>query len=199
MTRLHGTLVKWNAARGFGFVLPAQGNADVFVHVSEFAQAGPPPRVGELVSFEIETTPDGRRRAVRVWRAGGPPLSREAHFDRSVAPRARQHHGAPQALSRIGFAAGVGALLVLATGLFRNVDLGTWFSHPGKDEAQPGARVASAAIAADDRATFTCDGRTRCAQMSSCAEATFFLKHCPNVQMDGDHDGIPCEQQWCRH
>ena len=44
---------------------------------------------------------------------------------------------------------------------------------------------------------FKCDGRTHCSQMTSCAEATFFLKNCPSVKMDGDHDGIPCEQQFC--
>ena len=45
--------------------------------------------------------------------------------------------------------------------------------------------------------TSGCDGRTYCSQMTSCAEAKYFLAHCPNVKMDGDHDGIPCEQQWC--
>jgi hypothetical protein len=25
----------------------------------------------------------------------------------------------------------------------------------------------------------------------------FYLKHCPGVEIDGDHDGIPCEQQLC--
>ncbi|MBK1714844.1 excalibur calcium-binding domain-containing protein [Rubrivivax gelatinosus] len=44
---------------------------------------------------------------------------------------------------------------------------------------------------------FSCDGRTRCTQMHSCAEAKFFLDRCPNTEMDGDGDGIPCEQQWC--
>ena len=44
---------------------------------------------------------------------------------------------------------------------------------------------------------FRCDGRRYCSEMSSCAEAKYFLKHCPNVSMDGNHDGIPCEQQWC--
>ncbi len=44
---------------------------------------------------------------------------------------------------------------------------------------------------------FRCDGRRFCSQMSSCAEATYFLRHCPNVQMDGDGDGVPCESQWC--
>lgn len=46
-------------------------------------------------------------------------------------------------------------------------------------------------------ASHRCDGRKHCSQMTSCAEATYFLKHCPGVQMDGDNDGIPCEQQWC--
>jgi Excalibur calcium-binding domain len=46
-------------------------------------------------------------------------------------------------------------------------------------------------------ATFTCDGRAYCSQMTSCEEATYFLQHCPGVKMDGDHDGIPCERQWC--
>jgi hypothetical protein len=45
--------------------------------------------------------------------------------------------------------------------------------------------------------TFTCGGRTHCSQMTSCEEATYFLKNCPAVKMDGDNDGVPCEQQWC--
>ena len=45
---------------------------------------------------------------------------------------------------------------------------------------------------------FRCDGRTHCSQMTSCAEATYFLRNCPNTKMDGNNDGIPCERQWCR-
>jgi hypothetical protein len=44
---------------------------------------------------------------------------------------------------------------------------------------------------------FRCDGRIYCSQMTSCAEATFFLRNCPGVKMDGDNDGVPCERQWC--
>jgi hypothetical protein len=33
--------------------------------------------------------------------------------------------------------------------------------------------------------------------MTSCAEAKFFLNNCPGTKMDGNNDGIPCEQQWC--
>ena len=44
---------------------------------------------------------------------------------------------------------------------------------------------------------FKCDGRTHCSNMTSCAEATFFLQNCPGVEMDGNNDGVPCEKQWC--
>jgi hypothetical protein len=46
---------------------------------------------------------------------------------------------------------------------------------------------------------FTCEGKTRCSQMHSCEEATFYLAHCPGVEIDGDHDGVPCENQLCGH
>ena len=46
--------------------------------------------------------------------------------------------------------------------------------------------------------TFSCDGRKHCSQMTSCAEATYFIQHCPNTKMDGNNDGIPCEKQWCK-
>lgn len=60
------------------------------------------------------------------------------------------------------------------------------------------APVRVAPVPAAEPTSFRCDGRTRCSQMHSCAEAKFFLAHCPAVQMDGDHDGVPCETQWCR-
>ena len=50
----------------------------------------------------------------------------------------------------------------------------------------------------DEKASaYKCDGRTRCSEMRSCAEAKFFLANCKNVIMDGDKDGVPCESQWC--
>ncbi|WP_230402538.1 excalibur calcium-binding domain-containing protein [Plesiomonas shigelloides] len=45
----------------------------------------------------------------------------------------------------------------------------------------------------DSVESFTCDGRQHCSQMNSRAEAEYFIKHCPNTKMDGDNDGIPCE------
>jgi hypothetical protein len=51
----------------------------------------------------------------------------------------------------------------------------------------------------DSTENFKCDGREYCSQMTSCAEAMYFNKNCPNTKMSGDGDGIPCEKQWCGH
>ncbi|WP_420001954.1 excalibur calcium-binding domain-containing protein [Acinetobacter sp. LF10] len=45
---------------------------------------------------------------------------------------------------------------------------------------------------------FQCDGRTHCSQMRSYEEAVFFLRNCPDTEMDGNNDGEPCERQF-RH
>lgn len=95
--------------------------------------------------------------------------------------------------------------------------------HPTKDElnAERKKRLAEAAAAAASApkpptpstrpesttraglphrdSGFRCDGRQHCSQMRSCAEAKFFLAHCPGVKLDGNRDGTPCEQQWCTH
>lgn len=43
-------------------------------------------------------------------------------------------------------------------------------------------------------AGFSCsDGKTKCGQMSSCAEARFHLESCGISRLDGDGDGMPCE------
>jgi hypothetical protein len=70
-----------------------------------------------------------------------------------------------------------------------------WPSQP--EVAGRPADVPNRALAPSS--AFKCDGRTYCSQMSSCAEAEYFLAHCPGVKMDGDHDGIPCEEQHCGH
>lgn len=60
------------------------------------------------------------------------------------------------------------------------------------------AKSVPVAVGSTSVAAYRCDGRTYCSQMHSCEEATYFLRHCPGVKMDGNNDGVPCEKQWCR-
>jgi hypothetical protein len=73
----------------------------------------------------------------------------------------------------------------------------TRYQNRARIQRVAGAEVQSTKIG-PGAAAFKCDGRTYCSQMRSCAEATFFLKNCPGTKMDGNHDGIPCEMQWCK-
>jgi hypothetical protein len=91
-------------------------------------------------------------------------------------------------------------LIVLALGWYGNQ------KYRGYKQEQPSGTSEAAAVnhgrttseVPSDRSPFKCDGRTYCSQMTSCEEAKFFLKNCPNTKMDGNNDGIPCERQWCK-
>lgn len=63
--------------------------------------------------------------------------------------------------------------------------------------AAPTPAAPNASPVSTSTTRFSCDKRQYCSQMTSCAEAKFFLSHCPGTKMDGDKNGIPCEQQWC--
>jgi len=64
--RSRGRLVNWNDERGFGFLKPADGSPDVFVHVSAFVKEGRHIETGHEYEFDIEAGPDGKRKARRV-------------------------------------------------------------------------------------------------------------------------------------
>jgi predicted negative regulator of RcsB-dependent stress response len=71
--------------------------------------------------------------------------------------------------------------------------------QPSVEAAASHTSVRQAAPSESQTASpFKCDGRIYCSQMTSCAEATFYLKNCPGTKMDGNNDGIPCEKQWCK-
>jgi endonuclease YncB( thermonuclease family) len=74
----------------------------------------------------------------------------------------------------------------------RNGECAQGGAAPKKSAAAP------AAIVTADASGRRCDGRTACSQMTSCEEATWFLKNCPAAKIDGNNDGVPCEKQWCK-
>lgn len=68
-----GKIEKWNDDRGFGFIAPADGGEDVFVHVSAFDGSGRRPVTGDAVRYALGRDGRGRaqaRNVVFVSRAG---------------------------------------------------------------------------------------------------------------------------------
>lgn len=178
--RIHGTLTRWNDDRGFGFIEPAGAGTEIFVHISAFPHDHVRPRLGELVSFEIEVRGDGKKHAVSVMRPGSRTMPGRARHSPSAASRQNP-------LSTM-----ITVLALVAIGWFAYTKL----AADRSPSPIPVAHVDRTPAAAGE-SVFSCDGRTRCAQMTSCAEATFFIRQCPGTKMDGDGDGTPCESQWC--
>lgn len=60
--------VKWfNSTKGFGFIAPEGGSKDVFVHISAVERAGLTGLAdGQKVSFDLETSRDGRQSAANL-------------------------------------------------------------------------------------------------------------------------------------
>ncbi len=54
-----GTVKFFDSARGFGFISPEDGSADVFVHISAVERSGLG-YLSEGQKLEFETQPDGR-------------------------------------------------------------------------------------------------------------------------------------------
>jgi uncharacterized membrane protein YsdA (DUF1294 family)/cold shock CspA family protein len=61
-----GELARWDDERGFGFLTPVDGGADVFLHISAFPRAAGRPRVGDLLNFSVGRGDNGRLRAENV-------------------------------------------------------------------------------------------------------------------------------------
>jgi CspA family cold shock protein len=62
-----GTVKWYNATKGYGFIAPEQGGADVFVHVSAVEQAGLQGlNEGQRVSYELEQGRQGKTSATSL-------------------------------------------------------------------------------------------------------------------------------------
>lgn len=190
--RSTGILRSWHDERGFGFIAPTRGGAELFVHVSALPRDGSRPVVGETLSFELGRGKDGRPQAVNVIRS---VVGADA---RPARERRRQGASAPPWLWRGLLLVVVVAAVSWGFSAYRERAQRPHLDRqpaetPGPESLQTGAREGQFGSSP----VYRCDGRTKCSQMTSCAEATWFIKHCPGTQMDGNHDGVPCEQQWC--
>ena len=205
--RFEGTLSKWNDDRGFGFIQPTEGGQELFAHISAFPRDGQRPQLNEKLSFEVTLGQGGKKQAVAIQRprSGAMPMPLNDQRRTSQAPplarsgRSRNSESSGWVSKLIALVL-VGTLLSVGYSKYNAyqqaqanapADAETWSNAPSPLRTTP----APAPLITNN---YRCDGRQHCSQMTSCAEATFFLKNCPNTKMDGDMDGIPCEEQWCR-
>ncbi len=123
LATLTGELTRWDDERGFGFISPLNGGADVFLHISAVSRMTVRPQRGDLLNFAIERVGDGKRRATQVEMVR--TTSTASRVPRAVRPRPK-----PQSrTSRVGgLAFGLATVALFAAGLFVP---NRWWAGPG--------------------------------------------------------------------
>ncbi|GIU23492.1 excalibur calcium-binding domain-containing protein [Shewanella schlegeliana] len=181
-----GTLVRWNEEKGFGFIKPETANTkDVFIHISVLKQMARKPVVGDQILFHSERQPDGKLKASKASIEGVAIVASRAdnkHLRRRQQQAKSSSFGS--VLISLVILLGLGTLgfkkyeEMTATPILTNKDVEQMKFNPVHN--------------------FRCEaGKTHCSHMSSCEEAKFYIKYCPDTRMDGDDDGVPCERQLC--
>jgi CspA family cold shock protein len=57
----NGTIKWFNATKGFGFIQPADGTSDVFVHISDMQRAGITElREGDKLTYDVQSGQQGK-------------------------------------------------------------------------------------------------------------------------------------------
>jgi uncharacterized membrane protein YsdA (DUF1294 family)/cold shock CspA family protein len=64
-----GQLTKWKDDRGFGFIQPADGSPEVFLHISELKDASRRPIIGDTIYYHVAEQ-DGKVRASNAFILG---------------------------------------------------------------------------------------------------------------------------------
>lgn len=178
----------------------------MFIHISVLKKMARKPIVGDSILFQTEVQNDGKRKAViasiegvavvaasATTRSHSHIQSRNENFNN----KNKAHYHSPRKSS---FNTIIPLLIIVAIVIFGFKQYQEFNEAPAIDEVPVLTNEDIERMPIYETATprFQCEaGKTHCSHMSSCAEATFYIQHCPNTQMDGDDDGIPCERQWC--
>ena len=201
-----GIIISWNDERGFGFIEPEDKSKNVFVHISVIKQGTRRPKVGDVIHYQLTMDQEGRLRASNAYIENIEYMTVEQHPFPAAQGNDVHYYPAPRnVIKQWTFQQGnhrkesksstwiyrfISILGLILIGVY-----GTDYfsSHHQDDSVEYSTKYSTNSLSQ----RYTCSGKTRCSQMNSCEEATFYLRNCPGVEIDGDGDGIPCESQWC--
>jgi len=173
-----GQLKSWKDDKGFGFIQSSDLNQDTFIHISTLKAMSRKPKQGDFIYFDIEKQANGKTRAIncRIEGVAAKSINKRT-------PRIHKNASAPKSKT-------IMVLVIIGIGAFAYQRLNI---SPVSTPTQHSITTPITVLTNKTNTNFKCDGRQHCSQMTSRAEAEFFTKHCPNTKMDGDRDGIPCE------
>ncbi len=193
-----GFLKDWNPSQGRGFIQRDKAGPDICIHSSGFRKKPDLLQEGDRIFFQIEVDSEGKLNAVGAYKAG-------QHF----VPVSELKKPTLSSMPFQRLLSGLVCLSALAWLGYQSVYLFSAEANSSIAELERNSEERSVAILLEspqraklqsqENVQFQCEGKQHCSEMRSCDEAKFYLKNCPEVMIDGDHDGVPCEQQFCGH
>lgn len=75
--RKRGTITSWDKDKGFGFISPASGGKQIFVHIKDFSSRYRQPDIGQKVNYSESVDKQGRPCAINATRAEDRPFKHE--------------------------------------------------------------------------------------------------------------------------
>lgn len=188
-----GRLIRWNDEKGFGFVESDIEKNGIFLHISALKGIRRRPVVNDVITYEL-LSENKKLRAINATIEGVEAI--RMHPKMNIKKKAeRSQWYKLKSLLPVFFVLTILFITYRSLPHYRNFDSQNIVDYKEVNDASaiPQNTTSHREI---NNTTFICDGRTHCSQMRSKEEAIFFLKNCPNTQMDGDRDGEPCETQF---
>jgi cold shock CspA family protein len=171
---IKGELVRWNEDRGFGFIKSESFKGDIFIHISALKSMPRKPRVGDVIYFDVTPDKNGKDRAENA-----------------------RIEGVSSKDSKTNAPTGLGVKFYVIVLIIAGM-VGSYIFQAFFPDTVPVPSILQGVFEEEDFTEFSCRGKQHCSEMISCKEARYYLINCPNVEIDGDHDGVPCEMQWCK-
>jgi len=198
-----GVLFTWKDEKGFGFILPENCGENVFIHLSAFGRISRRPKVGDIIYYHLETTSSkkGKYRAYNATIEG--VKSQNSIVTANKFKLSSTNAKKPKRLSRKpaqkrrSFWNIIAGFMVFFMIFVYGISKLKMSSSP-KSPQMEAPRIETTELSSQSQ-QYHCAGKIHCSEMDSCEEAKYYLRNCPNVKIDGNRDGMPCEQQHCRY
>ncbi len=181
-----GQLKSWKDDKGFGFIQSSELSQDTFIHISTLKAMSRKPKVGDFIYFQVGKQTDGKVKAIncRIEGVAAKSLkSKQRH-----TPRLLKKSSAPKSKNVLLL-----AVVIIGVFSYQRLSLAPTTSPVPQTMLSPSSPISATTSPVISISKYSCDGRQHCSQMILRSEAEFFTKHYPNTKMDGDNDGIPCE------
>jgi cold shock CspA family protein len=191
-----GKLQDWDPVTGMGFVKQDKAGPAIRISSSGFRKTPETLQNGDTIFFQIDIDAQDQPKAVLAYKAGQHSAPTSVVLKPALPLLPLQHVLSAVVTVFIIAWLGYQSLYLFNAEAALPQDLPQQqIEHqpePGDAEQPLWPPIPTRSVS-----QFSCEGKQRCPQMQSCEEAVFYLQNCPDVAIDGDHDGIPCEQQWC--